>query len=303
MNVIEDSTDISPIRHDVPSNGARLAVYEWGDPQSGARPILFTHGTSFHGRCWDQTIKKMEYPHCYAIDLRGHGQSQNAPPPKSIDEFGRDVMNVAAHFGLRDALGVGHSMGAFSTLYAALDAPGTFKALLLIDPILWSPEAYAERAKIAGSIKLEDQPSIKRRAAFDTPGQMAAKLRGKGNYGTFTDAAWRDYQANGLLPDGEGGVRLACTPEYEAAAYLASYFCTPLNDRYGEFNGPVHIIRARDRRPDEESDLFASPTWPDTFKGFKNATDEQWPELSHCIPMEAPARTAAAVQNMLEAIR
>src|SRR5215472_138254 len=95
-----------PDLHLISANNLQLAAWEWpgADP-----PLLFAHATGFHGRCWDRIIEFFPGRRCIAIDARGHGHSSKPAPPYHWRAFGPDLVAVANYFGVRDAIGVGHS--------------------------------------------------------------------------------------------------------------------------------------------------------------------------------------------------
>src|SRR5260370_17022273 len=86
-----------PSERKLPINGLNITVWEW--PGDGA-PILFCHATGFHGRCWDQVIRRLSGRHCYAIDFRGHGRSAKPDPPFRRRRFGEDLPELARHLPL-----------------------------------------------------------------------------------------------------------------------------------------------------------------------------------------------------------
>src|SRR4051794_4908927 len=100
----------------LPVRGLDVAVWDW--PGAGP-PLLFAHATGFHGRCWDQVIRRLPGRRAIALDFRGHGRSSKPEPPYPWREFGEDLAEVARQLDLRDAVGVGHSMGGHSIVLAA----------------------------------------------------------------------------------------------------------------------------------------------------------------------------------------
>ena len=111
----------APILAHLAVSGTTLAVWDWAGPAGTA--LLFTHANGFHGRCWDEVIALLPEYRCVALDLRGHGRSAKPAPPASWRTFGEDVAAVARELGLRDAVGIGHSVGGHATALAAALAP------------------------------------------------------------------------------------------------------------------------------------------------------------------------------------
>ncbi|CAF1359772.1 unnamed protein product [Rotaria sp. Silwood1] len=121
----------------------KLHYWEW----KGHEPtILFCHGASFHGRCYDRIISEALHDfHVIALDLRGHGQSQIHPPPYHIRWHGEDVLQFIETLNLNkdNLIGIGHSVGGYALTCAAAIAPRRlFQALLLFDPVIYPPSMY-----------------------------------------------------------------------------------------------------------------------------------------------------------------
>ncbi len=93
------------------SQGLRLHYVRWGDPS--APPVLLIHGGRDHARNWDRVAEALvDRFALYAVDLRGHGDSDWAMGSQySVPEFVGDIAAFADHLG-RDPLAVvGHSLG------------------------------------------------------------------------------------------------------------------------------------------------------------------------------------------------
>ena len=84
---------------------------------SARPPLLFVHG-AWHGAwCWqDGFIDHLNQQgfDCYAIDLRGHGESEATKPMRwnRIADYVEDVLHAVDSIGGKPVL-VGHSMGGF----------------------------------------------------------------------------------------------------------------------------------------------------------------------------------------------
>ena len=110
-----------------------LCVFEWGVP--GGQQVLLVHATGFHARCWDQIVAGLpEDWHIFAVDMRGHGRSGNVPPYK-WPQFGSDLLHVCEMLGLKDAIGVGHSMGGHGALTLAMGLKDRFRSVSAFSPI------------------------------------------------------------------------------------------------------------------------------------------------------------------------
>jgi pimeloyl-ACP methyl ester carboxylesterase len=257
----------------------QLAVWEW--PGSGP-PILFTHATGFHGRLWDRIIEQLPDRHCFAIDLRGHGQSGTNFDSYSWRRFGEDTAMVAKELGLRDALGVGHSIGGHAMVVAAALEPSAFSSLLLVDPVIQAPDKYNSAPSDVGFI-------ARRRARWKSVEEMYERFRIGPPFSTWKLDILHDYCEYGLLPDGDEFV-LACPPAVEALIYPGWNLPeADISKELAMIQQPTTVIRSGKMvTTSEKFDLSGSATDPNLAVRMPNAVDLYLDGYSHFIPMEYP---------------
>ncbi len=279
-------------QHAVDVDGTNICVFESG--RAGAQQVFLVHATGFHARCWDKVTECLPHDwHVFAVDLRGHGRS-DATPPYDWDRFAQDLLAVAGHFGIHDAIGVGHSLGGHCVAHICALRPQLFKRLVLVDPVIFPPQMYAQGEGQMPSI--EDHPVARRRGRFDSWQEMYHSFESRHPYSLWRPEILRDYCEYGVLPrtDGEG-VDLACPPVVEASIYIAN-FGTDIYPLLGSITQPVTILRAKPREPGStEMDFSTSPTWPELVQAFQNAQDVYLPELTHFMPMQDPERIAGYI--------
>jgi pimeloyl-ACP methyl ester carboxylesterase len=94
----------------------------WGDEANP--PLLLIHGNRDHSRTWDQVALQLKERFCvYAVDLRGHGDSQWAVGGLySMPEFVLDIAMLGAELDRNPLTIIGHSLGGA----VALQYTGTF---------------------------------------------------------------------------------------------------------------------------------------------------------------------------------
>jgi lipase len=272
----------------IPANGQQIAVWDW--PGDGP-PLVFAHATGFHGRCWDRILAHFPERRCLAVDSRGHGRSSKPAPPAHWRDWGRDLAAVAAHFDLRDTIGVGHSMGGHITVQCAALRPDTYRALLLIDPTIFPRELY-------GAPFPDVSFTLRRKNRWTGPDEMYERFKDRLPFSRWDPAILRDYCDYGVLPNGDGFV-LACPPPIETSIYENSRKVE--SDIYPEIEQLQHrtvIMRAaRSRRPDV-FELGASPTAPDLVRHFANGSEVVMEDASHFIAMEQPERVAKEIARL-----
>jgi len=267
-----------------------LCVFEWGVP--GGQQVLLVHATGFHARCWDQVVAQLpEDWHIFALDMRGHGRSGNVEP-FAWPQFGDDLLKVCEMLGLQDAIAVGHSMGGHCVVHACGHGAKYFKHLVLVDPVILSPEAFKNSTRHQFA-SVDDHPVARRRSNFATVTDMHDRYALRDPYATWDAKVFADYCEFGLVPSSNGaGLELACPAKVEASIYMAD-FDINLYALIPTIEKPVVVLRALPRdASSQEVDFSASPTWPELADQFQRGQDVLLPELSHFIPMQDPSLVA-----------
>ncbi len=94
------------------SDDAVLAYDDVGDPHSPA--LVLIHGVSMSRRYFDRQIEPLSERHrVVAVDLRGHGDSSDAPSGHTIPQYARDLRQLIESLGIERPILLGWSMGAF----------------------------------------------------------------------------------------------------------------------------------------------------------------------------------------------
>jgi pimeloyl-ACP methyl ester carboxylesterase len=107
-------------------NGTRLVVERTGS----GRPILFIHGATLDRRMWRTQVEGLsDRFEVITYDLRGFGGSATPVPPFKHCE---DAAALLEHFGLKDVVVVGHSIGALYALELTLSRPDLVGALATV---------------------------------------------------------------------------------------------------------------------------------------------------------------------------
>lgn len=275
----------------IASGTDELAVYEW----PGEEPaLLFAHATGFHGRIWDQVIRRLPGQRAIAFDFRGHGRSSKPHPPYDWRRFGDDVIAVIDALRLERCVAVGHSKGGHAVTFAAAHRPGAFGAILLIDPVILPRELYERPATPI------EHFAARRRNEWESPETMFERFVTREPFSRWDRAVLWDYCRHGLLPNPEGpGYVLACPPAVEASIYSGSWGRN-IYPEIARVRVRVRVLRARPRGSDAVGvDMSASPTAPDLAAHFALGEDVPLPHLSHFIPMEAPGLVADECRRIL----
>jgi esterase len=109
---------VLPAHEQVVLGGMRLHYLDWGSPGGPAAPaglpVVFLHGGGLNAHTWDIVCLALrEDHHCYALDLRGHGDSEWSPTlDYTLGAHLRDLEAFADHLGTGRFFLVGQSLGA-----------------------------------------------------------------------------------------------------------------------------------------------------------------------------------------------
>lgn len=124
-------------------------------------------------------------------------------------------------------IGAGHSFGATTTLRLAVQHPDRFTALVLIDPVLFTPgRIYFWRLISRLGLAYRFHPLVpaarRRRSSFPDKAAMFTNFRTKPVFQRLNDDALRAYVDAIGCEDGEGGMTLCYPSEWEARIYVTN---------------------------------------------------------------------------------
>lgn len=122
-----------PVSRYYESQRLRLHYVVWGDESN--RPLLLIHGNRDHARTWDRVAVQLKRDYCvYAVDLRGHGDSQWAVGGQySLPEFVLDIAMLGQQLDRYPLSVIGHSLGGSVALEYAGVFPDNVTKLIAIE--------------------------------------------------------------------------------------------------------------------------------------------------------------------------
>ncbi len=132
---MDSSLSLEPVSHFFYSHRLKLQFWDWGS--KGKPALLLVHGGLDHARSWDWVARALrEDFHVYALDLRGHGNSNWAPGALySVLEHVLDLATWADIIQKEPIYLIGHSLGAITTLLYSGTFPERVKKLVAIEGI------------------------------------------------------------------------------------------------------------------------------------------------------------------------
>jgi non-heme chloroperoxidase len=118
------------------NDGAQIFFKDWG-PKT-AQPIVFHHGWPLSSDDWDAQMMFFlnKGYRVIAHDRRGHGRSSQTDTGNEMDTYAADVIALAKHLDLKNAVHIGHSTGGGEVArYVARAEPGRVAKAVLIGAV------------------------------------------------------------------------------------------------------------------------------------------------------------------------
>jgi pimeloyl-ACP methyl ester carboxylesterase len=265
---------------------------------AGAQTIHFFPGNGFCGAVYWDFLKRLLPAHgasgdvgLFLHDIEGHGASDAPPAFSGAAAIARRVPEVLREQRLdgQTLIGMGHSFGGALSLKCAVEHPGLFRALVLLDPITLPPLGWF---LWRGMGRLGINPMAKaartRRSTWPSHDDALLHLRGRGIFRGWTEEALRDFVDHAMgARDGQWVLR--CPPELEAQIYEHPIWCWPL---FRKVQVPVLF-------------LYGAQSYP-FFPTTARRARRRHPKLeigtvpgAHCFMLQHPDEAAARVREWL----
>ena len=173
-------TLVEPISHFFYSHRLKLQFWDFGE--EGKPSLILVHGGLDHARSWDWVARELRRDfHVYALDLRGHGNSAQAPGAiYSVIEHVLDLSALADIINDFPLYIVGHSLGAVVTLLYSGVYPDRVKKVVAIEGMSPPPAARVPRPASERLRRwIEAERNIERREPRSYPDLASAVARMK----------------------------------------------------------------------------------------------------------------------------
>ncbi|MBP7125188.1 alpha/beta hydrolase [Myxococcota bacterium] len=267
---------------------------DWG----GSGPLVhFGHANGFPPGSYRCLLGRLRS--CYRIaSLESRPLWPGGPGPEGLrswEPLAEDLTDTLRDRGLRGILGVGHSLGAVLGLIAACRDPGLFRALVLVDPVLFTgPRAVIWRAMKRLGLG-ERTPivsgALRRRDRWTSREAARGAWRDKPLFRSFRDDCFEAYLDEALEATEDGTLRLRYPKAWEAAIFR----CTPSDpwNLVRTVQIPVLVLRG------QRSDALTRAALRRCERLLPRGEVREVPGTGHMLPLEAPDRVAEAILDFL----
>lgn len=194
-------------------------------------------------------------------------------------------------------ISVGHSLGGIVTLRAALRQPERFRALILIDPVLF-PSRMIYFMKLLRALRLDYRVyplvsgALRRRRVFESRAELLKGYRRKSIFRYLSDASLEAYVEGLKRPRPDGQYELVYSPKWEARIYITGvWHDTDIWRGLPKLKVPLLIIRGA------ETHTFWESAARLVKRKLPSAQIVTLPQATHLVPLERPAEVSALIQN------
>ncbi len=221
------------------------------------------------------------------------------------DDYIPEVKSIIERSGgkqgsLDQLIGVGHSLGAMTTLMAAIQDPSLFRLLVLIEPVLF-PRLRGITMRLLAPFKVLNRfhplirGTLRRKTRFDSRETMYQNYRVKPVFSGLSDQVLHDY-VGGLAVDlPEGGVGLKYSPAWEARIYETGGIADWIVWRnLNQVQCPVLVIRG------EFTYSLFDRVFELMIRKLPQGEAYTMSGGGHLVPLEQPQKTAEVVLDFLK---
>ncbi|QOL26442.1 alpha/beta hydrolase [Thalassotalea sp. LPB0316] len=219
--------------------------------------------------------------------------------PKSFDWqiYADDLIHFLEHHITKPVIGVGHSLGATATIYAAIKRPDLFSRLVLIEPAMASPWLARILRVAPFKLKRRIQPikyTVAKPEHWQSKQTFYDDCRSRRVFKRIDDHNLQLLAQHSLIEDEENAYRLTFPKLWEARNYASA---PNLYKTLGQLQVPVSAIRGK------PSLYFSQKSWQVWQRVSPHSIFLENLNYGHLIPLESPNECARLMLSGIEQSR
>ena len=264
-------------------------------------PLHFLHANGYPPGCYKSLFELLQTDYNVSgMLLRPLWNNSNPYEIQNWKPLSDDLLQFLSS-NSDPVIGVGHSIGAIVTLRAALRNPGKFRALVLMDPVLFVP-SFLVIWSIIRILGLGERlhPLIpgakKRRRTFDDLETVYRRYRSRNVFRHMSDENLRDYIEGITRKREDGAYELIYSPEWEAQIYRTGMQDFDIWRGLPRLEVPTLYIRAA------ETDTFLENAAKFVKRNQPTARVVTLEKSTHLLPLERPAEVFDIMQSFLKSL-
>ncbi|GAB1472462.1 alpha/beta hydrolase [Chloroflexota bacterium] len=263
-------------------------------------PLHFLHANGYPPECYTPLFEHLQNNfHVFGMKLRQLWDEADKHDVQDWHPYSDDLLRFLPTLGADPVIGVGHSIGGTVTLRTALREPKRFRALILLDPVLFIPPIltgwnFIRAIGMGEKVHPLIRTAKKRRREFGNLETVFRSYRSKPVFRYMSDENLKAYIAGITKPKADGaGYELVCTPEWEAHVYLTGLRDFDLWRGLASLDVPTLIIRGA------ETDTFLESAERLVKKKNSKIQIQTLQNATHILPLEHPEEVAEIIKDFL----
>lgn len=264
------------------------------------QPLLFLHANGYPPACYLKFLDLLSRQYHVTAFLQ-RPLWPGTKPDEIVDwlPLTDDLLGFLKQNTSDPQISIGHSMGGVAILRAALQVPDRFKAIILLDPVLFPP-TIIRLWQVIHRLRLEKRVhpliplALNRRQYFKNLDLVFKGYRQKEVFKYFDDIALKSY-IQGITAPFEDGYKLRYSAEWESHIYATSVW-RDMDIWRGlhQLKIPALILRG------QETDTFLHSTAYLVNRKNRAVRIEVINKATHLLPLEQPEKTSELILSFLK---
>jgi pimeloyl-ACP methyl ester carboxylesterase len=261
--------------------------------------LHFLHANGYSPGCYKLLLELMQSKyHVFGMLLRPLWPGSDPEALENWHPLSEDLLQFLEDRSDGPVIAVGHSIGAVVTLRAALREPGRFRALILLDPVLFVPSQmllwqFVRSIGLGNRIHPKIPGARKRRRHFDHLDLVFRGYRKREVFRYMNDENLQSY-IEGITRKTEDGYELVYSPEWESRIYLTGLYDFDIWRELPKLDVPTLFLRGA------ETDTFLERAAKFVKRKQPRARVEVVPKSTHLLPLERPQEVFDMMQSFLQ---
>lgn len=264
--------------------------------QTKLKPVIhFAHANGFPPEAYRQFLAPFQNDFKIVTSkFRPLWGNKKPSDVRSWNTFADDLINFLDKEGLKNIIGMGHSLGGVSTLIASMKRPDLFSKIILLDPVIFNRPIMKLVAFLPDSIRKKIVPiakiAMKRKDRWGSKEEAYQSWRKKRVFQKISNNVLKDLVDCAVIPDTDGSVKLAYSKEWETQVYITApmFF-----DKVKKAKTPMIVVKG------EQTDVITPEVWEDWQKALPNNNFINFPDTGHLLPLESPDSLAKEILSHL----
>lgn len=263
--------------------------------------LHFLHANGYPPGCYQPLLDHLTtHFHVFGMVMRPLREECEPDSLGSWQPLSDDLNEFLNNYSNDKVVAFGHSLGAVVSLRAAIQNPNKYRALILIDPVIFPPvfiHGWRIIKRLGLGYKLHPliPTAKKRRAKFENLEMIFRAYRQKEIFRYINDENLRIMIIGMTKPESSKGYELTFSPAWEVQIYYTGVSSDmDLWEALPKIKLPILIIRGA------ETNTFL-PITASRIKSLRPETKiETLQKATHLVPLEQPKKVSEVIMDFLE---